>query len=308
MHRRHRKRQRKSFAKGQYCVHNHNIVFHARKAISPPSLQRHPIFWWSAVVIIFIIMAAILCPLFYPRSYESTNMLAPNIKPNNEYWFGTDSLGRDIFARVWQGARISIVVGIVGAIIPQVLGCLIGCVSGYYGGKLDSIIMSIVDIGVCVPTLVYITLITLLLGNGLGTLILAISLSSWMDAARNCRSRMLQYKTREFILVAQSQGLPAIHIIIKHIFPNIAGQLIVCIFTAIPGAIFSEAYLSFIGLGITSPSTSLGQLCKSGISLYRIYPYQLWIPSAVLIILVLAFYLFGNSLRDMLDPRGENHE
>lgn len=261
-------------------------------------------FIWSVSVIFLLIMLALFGPVVCPRTYESTNMAASNLSPSREYWFGTDAVGRDMFARVWQGVRVSVLIGIIGAIIPQLFGSLIGCISGYFGGKLDNVIMSAVDIGVCVPSLVYITLITLLLGNGIGTLILAISLSSWMDAARNCRSRMLQFRTREFVLAAQAQGLPPFHIMGRHILPNIAGQLVVNIFTAIPTAIFSEAYLSFIGLGIASPMTSLGQLCKSGVSLYRVYPYQFWIPGALLSVVIMAFYVLGNSLRDILDPRG----
>ena len=268
-------------------------------------LLRSNDFRWSVIIILLLAMLATFGPMLCPRSFETTNMSATNLAPSWTYLFGTDTVGRDMFARVWYGVRISLLIGIAGAIIPQLLGCLIGCISGYYGGKLDSVIMSAVDIGVCIPTLVYITLITLLLGNGIGTLILAISLSSWMDAARNCRSRMLQFRSREFVYVAQTQGMRPSHIITKHILPNISGQLIVSTFTAIPGAIFSEAYLSFIGLGVISPMTSLGQLCKAGVSVYRIYPYQLWIPGTVLSVLILAFYILGNSLRDVLDPRGD---
>lgn len=258
----------------------------------------------SMAVILLLLLLALTAPWVCPRSYDATNTACSNLAPSLEFWYGTDTLGRDMFARVWQGVRVSLLIGILGAIIPQIIGGLIGCVSGYFGGRIDSAIMSAVDIGACIPTLVYITLITLLLGNSIGTLVLAISLSSWMGAARNCRSRMLQFRSREFILVAQAQGLPPFHIIGKHILPNIAGQLVVNIFTAIPAAIFSEAYLSFIGLGIASPMTSLGQLCKSGVSLYRVYPYQFWIPGVLLSVVIMAFYVLGNSLRDILDPRG----
>lgn len=257
----------------------------------------------SLLVILILAFLSAVGPVFCPNGYEHTNYASTNLPPCSEFWFGTDAVGRDLFARVCQGTRVSLLVGIIGAMLSQLIGCSIGCISGYYGGALDSIVMAGVDIGVCIPTLVYITLITLLLGNSVGTLILAISLSSWMDAARRCRSRILQFRTREFVLAAHSQGMKPGYIIGKHILPNFSGQLVVDFFTAIPGAIFSEAYLSFIGLGISSPMTSLGQLCKTGVSLYRMHPYQLWIPSAVLCVLILALYVLGNCLRDFLDPK-----
>ncbi len=168
------------------------------------------------------------------------------------------------------------------------------------------LIMRIIDIGVCIPSLVYVTLIMLWLGSGPAAIVLAIAITGWMDSGRVVRGRMLQFKNREFVLAAKTQGASSLRIIFRHILPNILGQQVVSISSAIPGAIFLEAYLSFIGLGIKSPMTSWGQLCQMGASFYRLYPYQLFIPGVLISVTILAFYLFGNCLRDALDPHLRN--
>ena len=262
----------------------------------------------SLIFIVVVSLLAIMDPEVGRHSYETTNVLALNLSPNFEHWFGTDSIGRDLWARVWVGARVSLVIGIAGAILPQLIGVIIGSISGYFGGWIDMVIMGIVDIGVCIPSLVYVTLISLWIGAGPIAVVIAISISSWMDSARVVRSRMMQFRSREFVLAAKIQGASSIHLIAKHIFPNILGQIVVSVVSAIPTAIFIEAYLSFIGLGIASPLTSLGQLCKTGVSIYRLYPYQLFIPGAVLSLTILAFYVFGNCLRDALDPHFRDQE
>lgn len=162
--------------------------------------------------------------------------------------------------------------------------------------------MRIIDVGVCIPSLVYVTLIMLWLDAGPVAIIIAIAITGWMDSARVVRGRMLQFKNREFVLAASTLGASPIRIIFRHILPNILGQQVVNISSAIPAAIFLEAYLSFIGLGIKSPMTSWGQLCQVGSEFYRLYPYQLFIPGVFISVTILAFYLFGNCLRDALDP------
>ena len=170
------------------------------------------------------------------------------------------------------------------------------------GGREDMLIMRIIDVGVCIPSLVYVTLIMLWLDAGPVAIIIAIAITGWMDSARVVRGRMLQFKNREFVLAASTLGASPIRIIFRHILPNILGQQVVNISSAIPAAIFLEAYLSFIGLGIKSPMTSWGQLCQVGSEFYRLYPYQLFIPGVFISVTILAFYLFGNCLRDALDP------
>jgi oligopeptide transport system permease protein len=256
----------------------------------------------SAVILGIIILIAVFAPILCPYGYETTDLLSTNLPPSAQHWFGTDSLGRDQWARVWVGARTSLIIGIGGAIVPQLIGIFLGGLSGYFGGWVDMLIMRIIDVGVCIPSLVYVTLIMLWLDSGPVAIIIAIAITGWMDSARVVRGRILQFKNREFVLAAKSQGAGALRIIFRHILPNILGQQVVSISSAIPGAIFLEAYLSFIGLGIKSPMTSWGQLCQIGASYYRLYPYQLFIPGALISVTILAFYLFGNCLRDAMDP------
>ncbi|MBO4992355.1 MAG: ABC transporter permease [Firmicutes bacterium] len=256
----------------------------------------------SFVVIAVIALFAIFAPVVCAYDYDTTNMTQTNLSPGGDHWFGTDSLGRDLWARVWVGARISLMIGLCGAIVPQLVGILLGGVAGYFGGWIDMLIMRIIDVGACIPSLIYVTLIMLYFGSGPAAIVLAIAMSFWMDSARVVRGRMLQFKNREFVLAARTQGASSFRIIFRHILPNILGQQVVSISSAIPSAIFLEAYLSFIGLGVASPMTSWGQLCQLGASYYRLYPYQLFIPGAFISVTILAFYIFGNCLRDALDP------
>lgn len=257
---------------------------------------------FSFTVIFIIALFAIFAPLLSPYSYETTDMLNTNQFPGQAHWFGTDSVGRDLWARVWVGARVSLLIGICGAIVPQLIGIFLGGISGYFGGWVDMVIMRVIDVGVCIPSLIYVTLIMLFLGSGPVAIVIAIAMTGWMDSARVVRGRMLQFKNREFVLAARTQGASSLRVIFRHILPNILGQQVVSITSSIPGAIFLEAYLSFIGLGIQSPMTSWGQLSQVGASFYRLYPYQLFIPGAFISVTILAFYLFGNCLRDALDP------
>lgn len=233
----------------------------------------------SLTFLVIIILMAIFAPILSPYGYETTDLLHTNQPPSAEHWFGTDAGGRDLWTRVWVGARISLIIGLGGAIVPQIIGIFLGGLSGFFGGWVDMLIMRIIDVGVCIPSLVYVTLIMLWLDAGPVAIIIAIAITGWMDSARVVRGRMLQFKNREFVLAASTLGA-----------------------SPIPAAIFLEAYLSFIGLGIKSPMTSWGQLCQVGSEFYRLYPYQLFIPGVFISVTILAFYLFGNCLRDALDP------
>lgn len=259
---------------------------------------------FSLFVIVLILLLSILGPIIGP-SYETTDLAHVNESPSLSHWFGTDSSGRDLWSRVWIGARVSLLIGLFGALVPELFGILIGGISGYFGGWVDMVIMRIIDVGICIPTIVYVTLVMLVMESGPLAIIIAISLTGWMGTARMVRGRIMQFKSREFVLAAKTMGASSFRLIFKNILPNIMGQLVVNITSAIPSVIFTEAYLSFIGLGIKSPMTSLGQLSQVGITNYRLYPYQLFIPGIVISITVLMFYLFGNCLRDALDPRSE---
>jgi len=252
---------------------------------------------------VVIVGFAIVAPILSPYGYETTSLKEGNLFPNSMHWFGTDAVGRDLWTRVWVGARVSLMIGLFGSILPEIVGILVGGIAGYFGGWVDMVIMRIIDVGLCIPSLVYITMLMLFFGGGPVTIILALSVTGWMGSARNVRGRILQFKNREFVLASRTLGGSSFRLIFKDILPNIMGQLVVGITSGIPQAIFMEAYLSFIGMGVQSPMTSWGQLSQTGVNLFRIYPYQLYIPSIIISLTILIFYIFGNCLRDALDPR-----
>jgi len=250
-----------------------------------------------------IIGFAILAPILSPYNYDTTALTEGNLSPNSTHWFGTDTVGRDLWTRVWVGARVSLLIGLFGSIVPEIVGILVGGIAGYFGGWVDMVIMRIIDVGICIPSLVYVTMLMLFMGAGPVTIILALALTGWMGSARSVRGRIMQFKNREFVLASRALGGSPFRLIFKDILPNIMGQIVVGITSGIPQAIFMEAYLSFIGMGVQSPMTSWGQLSQTGVNVFRIYPYQLYIPSIIISLTILVFYIFGNCLRDALDPK-----
>lgn len=254
-------------------------------------------------IIIAIILLSIAVPVFSKYSYSAQSLGNINAAPSGEHLFGTDALGRDIWVRVWYGARVSMAVGIFGSIIPSIIGIIIGGISGYFGGKLDMIIMRLIDIIMCMPSMIYMILIMLYIGSGPVALIFAFAITGWMGSARSVRGLVLQLKEREFILGSKILGASAGRLIFDHLVPNTLGIVIVSMTMGVPGAIFQEAFLSFIGLGIAPPIPSWGQLANSGVAVFRVYPTQLLIPALFISITMLSFNLFGDGLRDALDPK-----
>jgi oligopeptide transport system permease protein len=225
----------------------------------------------------------------------------------NYFWFGTDDLARDIWTRVWMGTRISLLIGLLAAIIDMLIGVTYGSIAGYYGGKTDMLMMRILEIINGIPGLVIIILLILVMRPGILPIALAIAITGWMGMARVVRSQFLRLKSQEFVLAAKTLGTPSVTLIKKHMFPNVIGQVIIMITFSIPGAIFYEAFLAFIGLGIPAPNASLGVLINEGVQFLRSYPSMLFIPTAVLCLLMLSINIFANGLRDALDPKMRNH-
>lgn len=219
------------------------------------------------------------------------------------HWFGTDELGRDLWVRLWMGARVSLSIGFIATLINTIIGAIIGGISGFYGGKIDIIIMRIIDVIYGVPYIIIAMLIMVVLGAGVQSLIIAMVLVGWIGTARFVRGEMLKLKNQDFVDAAKVLGVKNSVIIYRHILPNIMGLIITNLTMAIPSAIFSEAFLSYIGLGIAPPGCSWGVLAKSGIKLMRIYPYQLFIPAFFICTTMLALNLLGDGMRDALDPK-----
>lgn len=253
--------------------------------------------------ILAVALTAIVAPLLSQYQYSANDLAHRNAAPSADHWFGTDKLGRDLWTRVWIGARVSLLVGIFGSIVPSLIGIAIGGISGYFGGKLDMLIMRIVDICICIPGLIYVILIMIYLGSGPIPIIVAFAFAGWMGSARNVRGLVLQLKEQEFVLAARTLGASPARLIFRHLIPNTLGIVVVGMTMAVPGAIFFEAYLSFIGLGVQPPMTSWGQLANLGVAAFRVQPGQLFIPAAFICLTMLSFNLFGDGLRDALDPR-----
>jgi oligopeptide transport system permease protein len=266
-------------------------------------LKKNPVAMASLLLIIVFAVMAFVGPLMTPYNYYENDLLNGDKGPSLQHWFGTDGLGRDLWERVWAGAKVSLFIGIATALINGVVGTLIGGASGFFGGKLDMFIMRVIDILIALPFLIFTLLIMLYLGSGLVPIIIALSITGWLGLARLVRGQVLSLKEQEFVLAARTLGASSSRLILKHLIPNTLGVIIVSLTFAIPTAIFAEAFLSFIGLGIQAPQTSWGQLANLGIAAMQSYPYQLIIPSIFISLTMLSLQLLGDGLRDALDPR-----
>jgi oligopeptide transport system permease protein len=218
--------------------------------------------------------------------------------------FGTDNGARDMWTRVWSGIRNSLSIALLTALFDLVLGVLYGSIAGFFGGtKLDNIMMRFIEIYGSIPSIVLLILLLSFMERGFGALIVAMGLTGWIGVARMVRAQFLRYRDHDFVLASRTIGAKNSRLIFKHIFPNIIGQIVILATFSIPSAIFYEASLSFIGLGLPIELSSLGTLINSGINLRSTSPYLLWIPTIVLAIIMLAINLLANGLRDALDPK-----
>ncbi len=223
---------------------------------------------------------------------------------NREFPFGTDGLGRDLLTRVMYGARISLIVAFVATIVNLLIGVTYGAIAGFEGGSADNIMMRIVDIINSIPLMIIVILIMVLIGNqGLWTIIITLGSVYWVGMARLVRGQILALKEQEFVLAATTLGVSRKNIIFRHLIPNALGPILVSMTMMIPNAVFTEAFLSFIGLGVSAPMASLGTLSNAALSALLTYPYQLFFPALTIAIIILAFNFLGDGLRDALDPR-----
>lgn len=286
-------------------------------------LKSNKVAMGSLVVILLVILAAIIGPMLSPYAYDQINKGSENLSPNAQHIFGTDSLGRDLFTRTMIGARISISVGVVAAIMISIIGILYGAISGFLGGWVDIVMMRIVDIVYSVPTILIVILLQVVLkdpidkflasgnapafisglGVGLISIFFVLALLYWVDMARIVRGQILALKEQEYVLAAKVLGASNKDIILKHLIPNCIGQIIVVATLKIPEAIFVESFLSFIGLGVSIPMASLGSLSQVALKGIYSYPYMLLFPAVTISIIILSMNLFGDGLRDALDPR-----
>ncbi len=219
------------------------------------------------------------------------------------YWFGSDTQGRDIWTRVWSGTRVSLIIALAAVVVDIVIGMVYGLVSGFFGGMVDSVMQRFAEILNGIPTLVIVTLLGMVLPAGIVSIIFALMLTGWIGMERIARAQVLKVKEQEFVLSSRTLGAGKFRIIFSEILPNIMGQVIVTSMFSIPNAIFLEAYLSFLGLGVPAPMASLGSLVSDGYKSMTTFPHILAIPVIVMAVLMLCFNLFADGLRDAFDPK-----
>ena len=224
-------------------------------------------------------------------------------KWNANYLLGTDHLGRDILTRLMYGTRISLMVAFVATAVNMIIGILYGGIAGYLGGKADSVMMRVVDVIATIPLTLYVILIKVSLDDGLLSIIVALSSVYWVDMARVVRGQMLSLKNQEFVLAARTIGSNTKSILMTHLIPNAMGPILVTVTMLIPSAIFMEAFMSFIGIGIAPPMASLGTMCNDATEALRTNPYQLFLPAIAICVIMFAFNFVGDGLRDALDPK-----
>ncbi|SER85097.1 ABC transporter permease [Salipaludibacillus aurantiacus] len=256
------------------------------------------------IIIVFLTIMAIIGPMLTPYTYSEQTLSNQNAGPSAEHWFGTDNLGRDMFTRTWYGARISLFIGFAAALIEFVIGVLYGGISGYKGGRVDNILMRIVDVLYGLPYLLVVILLMVIMGPGLFTIIVALTLTGWIGMARIVRGQVLQLKTNEYVLASKVLGASTSRIIRKHLLPNTMGPVIVSMTLTVPGAIFAEAFLSFLGLGVSAPVASWGSMANDALGVLNTgYWWRLFFPAFFISLTMLAFNVFGDGLRDALDPK-----
>ncbi len=254
-------------------------------------------------VIVAITLIAVFGPMLSPYSYSDQSLFDQNMYITKEHWLGTDDLGRDLLTRIMYGARISLTVGFVASFINLTVGVVYGGISGYYGGHVDNIMMRIVEILSGIPLLLYVILLMVVLKPGLQNILIALGLVYWLGMARIVRGQILSLKEQDYVLAARTIGADNWRIIWKHLIPNAMGPIIVTATLNIPQAIFTEAFLSFIGLGVNAPMASWGVLANDALPSFRTYPWQLFFPAIAISITMLAFNFLGDGLRDALDPK-----
>lgn len=256
----------------------------------------------SICFILMIVLIALLAPIIVPYDPYKINVYKVLEPPSKEHPFGTDELGRDVFSRVLYGARVSLKVGIIAMGIAIITGTLLGSIAGYYGGFIDSLIMRIVDVMLSFPTLFLILAIVAVLEPNIYIIMAVIGLTGWMDVARLVRAEVLSLKEREFVLASKAIGASSIRIIFKHILPNAIYPVIVAATFAVGGAILIESGLSFLGLGIQPPEPSWGGILSVGKDYITVAWWMSFFPGISIFLTVLSFNLFGEALRDALDP------
>lgn len=288
-------------------------------------LKKNKVAMVSLVIVILLVLFAFVGPMFYDYDYTAQFRGQENIDPCWKYPFGTDNLGRDLFVRTMFGTRISLIVGITASLIVLVIGSTYGAISGYFGGRVDDLMMRFVELIYAIPEILVVLLLSTalkpalmqwfntstshiakslsILGPSLIAIFMAFGLLYWVGMARIIRGQVLMLKEQEYVTAAKALGASSSKVIRRHLLPNCIGQIIVTTCLQIPSAIFLESFLSFLSVGVSAPLTSLGSMASDALGGMYTYTYRLLIPATILSLLILSLNLFGDGLRDALDPR-----
>ena len=283
----------------------------------PPHIMSAPSFWqegWSrfcqnkvalagSLILLLFIFMATFGPWMNSYTYYETHLHLKNMAPCKQFWFGTDELGRDLFTRIWWGARISLFIGTAASLIDLVIGVLYGSFAAMFGGKVEEFMMRMADILYSIPYLLVVILLMVVIGPGISTMLIALTFTGWIGMARILRGQILQLSQMDFIKAAKALGAGKMRILLSHLIPNCMGSILVTVTLTIPSAIFAEAFLSFLGLGVQAPIASWGTMANEGLSALCYYPWRLFFPAGFICITMLSFNLVGDGLRDAFDPR-----
>ena len=259
----------------------------------------------SGVIMGLMILAVLIGPEISPWEADFTDWDNTSAPPSLEtgHWFGTDSVGRDILVRTLEGGRISLLVGLVATLVSLVIGISYGAIAGYYGGATDRLMMRFVDIVYALPFMFFVILLMVVFGRHIVLIFVAIGAVNWLDMARIVRGQTLSLREREFVAAARLLGVSTPRIVLRHIAPNLIGIVIVYVTLTIPQAILVESFLSFLGLGIQEPQTSLGSLVDAGVNQMEAASWMLLIPAMLLALILLCFNFLGDGVRDFFDAR-----
>lgn len=257
---------------------------------------------WLVVLLIIVIMS-LIGPLLTPYDFRTNDLLGTNKPPSSEHWFGTDDLGRDMFERTWMGASISLRVGLFAALIDLFIGVIYGGIMGYFGGRIDEIMNRAAEILYSIPSLLIIILLVVVMDPSLFTIVLALGITGWVNMAWIVRGQIMQLKNQDYVFASRALGAGSTRIIFRHLIPNTLGPILVTVMLTVPTAIFAEAFLSFLGLGVQSPAASWGTMIADARSSMTVFPWRIFFPALFISLTMLAFNLFGDGLRDAFDPK-----
>jgi ABC-type dipeptide/oligopeptide/nickel transport system permease subunit len=267
-------------------------------------LKQNKLAMFGLAIIIVLAFMAIFGPYFSKFTYEAQDLTNKNMNPCAAHWFGTDSLGRDLWTRAWHGARISLTIGLAATLIQFCIGAVYGGISGITGGIVDDIMMRLAEVLYSIPYMLIVILMSIVLGQGIFSIIIAMTITGWLSMARLVRGQVLQLKQQDYVQAADALGASTAWKLRKHLIPNTMGPILVNMTLAVPSAIFAEATLGFLGLGVQAPKASWGSMASDALtSVFTGQPYQLFIPAILISLTMFGFNVFGDGLRDALDPQ-----